>query len=141
MSPLIFTSCRDCLSYLASAETVRDLLLPAETTIHEKWLPAETVCVILFPAKTLSRKLNQKDSLCMKLFTKHKSLQEARDRGQSRQKPNMMDSLCRKGKLADMFIPCVKVPGQISLSQQNDGQFAILCPFQYTGFFSTMGKR
>ena len=41
-SPLIFASCRDCPSYLASAETVRDLLLPAETTVHEKWLPAET---------------------------------------------------------------------------------------------------
>ena len=41
-----FASCRDCPSYLASAETVRDLLLPAEKTVHEKWLPAETVRVI-----------------------------------------------------------------------------------------------
>ena len=34
-SPLIFASCRDCPSYLASAETVRDLrdLLPAETVV------------------------------------------------------------------------------------------------------------
>ena len=38
--------CRDCPSYLASAETVRDLLLPVETTGHKKWLPAETVCEI-----------------------------------------------------------------------------------------------
>ena len=76
MSPLIFASCRDCSSYLASAETVRDLLLPAETTVHKKWLPAETVHVILLPAKTLGRKLNHKDSLC------------------------------RKCKLADSFIPC-----------------------------------
>ena len=52
MSPLIFASCRDCPSYLASAETVRNLLLPAETTVHEKWLPAETVRVILLPAET-----------------------------------------------------------------------------------------
>ena len=50
-SPLIFASCRDCPSYLASPETVHDLLLPAKTTVHEKWLPAETVRVILLPAE------------------------------------------------------------------------------------------
>ena len=55
-SPLIFASCRDCPSYLASAETVRDLLLPAETTVHERWLPAQTAPVILLPAEPLSRK-------------------------------------------------------------------------------------
>ena len=54
------------MSYLASAETVRDLLLPAETTILEKWLPAETVRVILLPAESLGRKLNHTDSLCRK---------------------------------------------------------------------------
>ena len=32
--------------------------------------------------------------------------QEARDHGQSWRKPNMTDSLCRKRKLADSFIPC-----------------------------------
>ena len=48
--------------------------LPAETTVHEKWLPAETVRVILLPAETLGRKLNHKDSLCRKLLTKHNSL-------------------------------------------------------------------
>ena len=74
MSLLIFSSCRDCPSYLASVETVRDLLLPAETSIDEKWLPAETVLVILLPAETLSRKLNYTDSLCRKLFPKHNSL-------------------------------------------------------------------
>ena len=42
---------------MASAEAVHDLLLPAETTVHEKWLPAETVRVILLPAETLGRKL------------------------------------------------------------------------------------
>ena len=62
------------LSYLTSAITVRDLLLPAETTVHEKWLPAETVHVILLPAESLSRKLNQKNSLCRKQFPKHNSL-------------------------------------------------------------------
>ena len=49
-------------------------LLSAETTVHEKWLPAETVRVILLPAETLGRKLNHTDSLCRKLFTKHNSL-------------------------------------------------------------------
>ena len=62
------------LSYLASAETVCDLLLPAETPIHEKWLVAETVHVILLPAETLSRKLSHMDSLSRKLFTEHSSL-------------------------------------------------------------------
>ena len=107
MSPLIFASCRDCPSYLASTETVRDLLLPAETIIHEKWLPAETFSVILLPAKSLGRKLNHTDSLCRQLFTQHKSWQEARDHGQSLRKPNMTESLCRKQKLADSFISCV----------------------------------
>ena len=46
MSPLTFVSCRDCPSYLASAETVRDLLLPAETAVLDKKLPEETVRVI-----------------------------------------------------------------------------------------------
>ena len=69
-----FAACRDCSSYFASAETVRDLLLPAETTVHKKWLPAETVCVILLPAETLRRKQNHTDSLCRKLFPKHNSL-------------------------------------------------------------------
>ena len=32
----------------------------------------------------------------------------ARDHGQSERKPDMMDSLCRKRKLVDSFIPCVK---------------------------------
>ena len=72
MSPPIFASCRGCPSYLASAKTVRELLLPAGTAVHEKWLPAETVRVILLPAETLIRKLNHTDSLCRKLFSKHK---------------------------------------------------------------------
>ena len=36
----------DCLSYLASTETVCDLLLPAETVVLGKQLPTETVGVI-----------------------------------------------------------------------------------------------
>ena len=46
-------------SYLASAGTVRDLLLPVETTVHEKWLPAETVHVILLPAETLGSQIRR----------------------------------------------------------------------------------
>ena len=76
MSLLIFSSCRDCPPYLTSSEIVHDLLLPAETTVHEKWLPAETVHVILLPAKTWQ---NHMDSLCRKPLTKHNSL----SRGQS----------------------------------------------------------
>ena len=78
-SPLIFASYRDCPSYLASAETVRDLLLPAETTVHEKWLPADTVHVILLPAETFGRRLNHTDSLCRKLFIKYNGLDRKQD--------------------------------------------------------------
>ena len=38
---------------LGSAETVSDPLFPAKTTVHDKWLPAESVRMILLPAKTL----------------------------------------------------------------------------------------
>ena len=68
-SPLIFASCRDCPSYLASPETVRDLLLPAETVVLGKWLPAETVRVIKLPAESLGRKQNHTDSLCRSQFS------------------------------------------------------------------------
>ena len=36
------------ISYLASTETVRHLLLPVETVVHDSSLPAESVCMILF---------------------------------------------------------------------------------------------
>ena len=62
---VIFGFRRDC---------VRDLLLPVETTVHDSWLPAEAVRVILLSAETLGRKLNHTDSLCRKLFPKHNSL-------------------------------------------------------------------
>ena len=47
-------------------------------------------------------------SLQVAIYQAQQSRQEARDRGQSRRKPNMTDGLCRKRKLADSFIPCVK---------------------------------
>lgn len=37
-----------------SAETVLDLLPSAETVLHDKWLLAESVLLILLPAKTVS---------------------------------------------------------------------------------------
>ena len=67
-SPLIFACCRDSPSYVAYAETIHDLLLPAENVVPNKWLPAETVRVIQPPAKTLGRKQNHMDSLCRKPF-------------------------------------------------------------------------
>ena len=60
---LIYASCRDCPSYLASAETVHDLLLPAETVVLGKWIPAEIVRVILLPADNLCRKRKLADSI------------------------------------------------------------------------------
>ena len=40
------------------------------------------------------------------IYQAQQSRQEARDPGHSRRKPNMTDSLCRKLKLADLYIPC-----------------------------------
>ena len=36
---------KKCPSFLASTETVRDFLLPAENIVHDKWLIAETLRV------------------------------------------------------------------------------------------------
>ena len=44
-------------------------------------------------------------SLQEPIYQAQQSRQEARDRRQSRWKPSMMDSLCRKRKLANSFIP------------------------------------
>ena len=56
-----------CSSYLASAMTVRDLLLPAVTVVLGKWLPADTGRVILLHAESLCRKPFFVDgSLCRK---------------------------------------------------------------------------
>ena len=60
--------------------------------------------LILFPAETLAKSHGQ--SLQEAVYHAQQSRQEARDRGQSRRKPNMTDSLYRKRKLADSFIPC-----------------------------------
>ena len=50
---------------------------------------------------------SHRQSLQEAIYQAQQSQQEASDPGQSRQKPNMMGSLCRKRKLADLFIPCI----------------------------------
>ena len=64
----IYPSCRDCLPYLDSAETVCDHLLPAETVVLGKLLPIDAVRVIKLPAESLGRRQNHTDSLCRKPF-------------------------------------------------------------------------
>ena len=55
------------------------------------------------------------ESLQEAIYQAQQSLQEARDHEQSRRKPNMTDSLCRKRKFADSFIPCVPRTSYLSL--------------------------
>ena len=52
-------------------------------------------------------------SLQEAFYQAQQSGQEARDRGQSRRKPNITDSLCRKRQLADSFIPCENISQNI----------------------------
>ena len=51
---LVSASSQDCPSYLASTETVRDLLLPAEMLCLMKGFLLR-LCAILLPAETLNR--------------------------------------------------------------------------------------
>ena len=62
--------------------------------------------MILLPADSLSRIRAEShgQSLQESINQVQQSQQEARDHGQSRRKPNMTDSLCRKRKLGDSFI-------------------------------------
>ena len=48
--------------YLASAGLSAIFSLPSKTTVREKWLPAETIRVILLPAESFDRKQNHADS-------------------------------------------------------------------------------
>ena len=57
--------------------------------------------MVLLPAETAE---SHGQSLQEAIYQAQQSRLEAKDRGQSR--PNMADSLCRKRKLADSFIPC-----------------------------------
>ena len=86
---------------LASAETVCDGWLPSRNYhLLKKWLPAETVLVILLPSKTVARKLAESygQSWQEAIYHAQKSGQEARDGGQSWGKRNMTSSLGRKQK-------------------------------------------
>ena len=70
--------------------------------MHDKWLPVESVHMILLSVDSLGRKHNRSDSLGRKPFIAESSLerkQEIMDR--LGKKPNMTDSLGRKQKLAD----------------------------------------
>ena len=72
------------------------VLLPVETAVCDKQTPDETVSMILLPAENLGRKQNHVDSLSRKPFFMHRSLcGEARDRGPSRQKPNISYSFSK----------------------------------------------
>ena len=49
----------------------------AGTTVREKWLPTETVCMMVLPAESLGRKHSHTDRLYRKPFiSEQKSLQE-----------------------------------------------------------------
>ena len=62
------------------------ILLPAKTVhnrllLCEKWLPAETVHVIVYPAESLGRKQNHVDSLSRKpFFTEKQTIVDSLDR-------------------------------------------------------------
>ena len=49
-------------------------LLAFKTTVRQKWFSAETIRVILLPAETFGRKQNNADSLGRKLFIIVKAL-------------------------------------------------------------------
>ena len=62
-SPPTLPPCQDCPLYLASVETVCNVLLSAGTAIRENGLllTAETVSVIVLPVESLGRKQNRTD--------------------------------------------------------------------------------
>ena len=87
---------------MVSTETARDILLPEETTVHEKWLPCDSASC----RDSRQEAESHEQSLQEAIYQVQQSRQEATDRGQSERKPNMTDNLCRKRKLAESFIPC-----------------------------------
>ena len=60
---LINTEYKLVRQFSLPAETVRDLLLPFNTTVREKWLPAETFHINLLSVEGLDREQNHADSL------------------------------------------------------------------------------
>ena len=102
---LIKTGCiyKLICQFLLCAKTVCNLLLPAKTAVHDRRVLAETVCMILLPAATLGEKQNHKDSLHRKPFFILVVL-EGKEIMESQQV--RYDSLDRKPKLMNLFIPC-----------------------------------
>ena len=72
-----------------------DLMLPAGTTVREKWLPAETVRVILLPA----------EPECLSLGRKHSVGRKQNHAGRHGRKPFILYiSLSRKLEIADYLV-------------------------------------
>ena len=106
-----------CISKLRMYTPVCQFSIPTKTVCHswlllrlsvtswfllrllsaKTWLPAETIQLLCF-LPSLGKKQNHTDRLDRK--------QEVRDHGHSQRKPNIMDSLSKKGKLANQFMPC-----------------------------------
>ena len=72
----LFTEVSDSKSHCL---VVYSVCCSVETTVHEKWLPAETVRVILLSAEILCRMQNNTDSLDRKPFIKYSSLGREQD--------------------------------------------------------------
>ena len=63
----------------------------------------------LLPAESLLEAKSRRQTLQEAFYHVQQARQEARNRGQSRQKPDMTDSPSWKQKLEDQFIPCDNV--------------------------------
>ena len=81
MSPLIFASCRDYPSYLASAETFRDLLLLARIPSTKDGFLSCEVCACDSASFRDSRQELKGQSLHEAIYRAQQSRQETRDRG------------------------------------------------------------
>lgn len=69
----------------ASTETDRDLLLPVETAVHNKYLPAETVCAINSFRQDFLRDSASCRQSRQEVETRKQSRQEVETRKQFRQ--------------------------------------------------------
>ena len=70
-------------------------------SISDKWLPGETVCMIVLPAKSLGRKQKLMDTLDRKPFIMYSSLSKKRKITLKVWAEAKYDSLDRKQELAD----------------------------------------
>ena len=75
--------------------SICNFLLLSKTIICKKWLPAQTVFVILLPVDSVSRRHCRHEA-----YLSCTAVLAAKDRKQSQQKPCLMDSLGRNRKLA-----------------------------------------